>query len=77
MHEVTIRFRLVKEDRIVEARLDTRLSFAHNLKLLGELIGFDLEHALVYDAEKKIFLDRNIILAKFNIGYIITLHLFT
>ena len=77
MNEILIRFVIVKNGKIIEASLDERLSFRNNLRHLGELAGEDLSQASVYDPYKKIFLDRNIVLAKFNISRFITLHLFT
>ncbi len=77
MSEILIRFKIVKSGKIIEARLDERLSFSSNLRYLSELAGEDLSEAKVFDPYKKIFLDRNIVLARFSIRRFITLHLFS
>lgn len=75
MHEVMIRFKLVRLNRIIEVSLDRRLSFSENLRYLEELEDLKLEGSEIYDPYKKVFLDRDLPLERFEIGYFITLHL--
>ena len=76
MHEVLIRFKIVKDNKYLEVAFDSRLSFKENLKILSELINENYEHMKVYDAIKKIFLDMDIAISEFNINYFISLQLF-
>ena len=77
MYELMIRFKIISLDRIIETRLDTRLSFKENFCYLKDLIDMDLEDVKIYDPNKNIFLDENVEISKYNIAYYITLHLFT
>ena len=77
MYELMIRFKIISLDRIIETRLDTRLSFKANFCYLHDLIDIDLEDVKIYDPNKNIFLDENVEISKYNIAYYITLHLFT
>ena len=76
MHRLKVRMKDVKSSMIIEAALDERLSFRDNFKLLDEMLEISLESAQVYDPYKKIFLDRNIVIADFHFGSFILLHLF-
>lgn len=76
MHEVLIRFKIVKDNKYLEVAFDSRLSFKENLKILSELTNENYEHMKVYDAIKKIFLDMDIAISEFNINYFISLQLF-
>lgn len=62
---------------MIEICLDSRLSLKENLKYLNDLVDLDLNNAVIYDQNKKIFLDGDVPLERFEIDYFITLHLFS
>ena len=68
MHEVLLRFRVLKNDKIFEVLLDDRLSFRENLRLLSELTDEKLEDYRIYDLERNIFLDDRIPLSRMKIA---------
>ena len=72
-----IRFKIIKTGKIIELILDSRLSFKDNLELLSEIADEDFNNVLIYDPIKKIFLDTDVELSRFNISYFMTLHLFS
>lgn len=77
MYELMIRFKIIHLNKMIETKLDTRLSFKENFSYLKELIDLDLDNLKIYDPIKNIFLDENVAVNKYNITYYITLHLFT
>ena len=62
---------------MIEAYLDQRLSFRDNFYYLQQLTGEDLSKAIVYDPNKKLFLDETVPLKEYQIGYFMLLELFT
>lgn len=54
-----------------------RLSFQENFVFLQQLTKEDLSKAVVYDLNKKLFLDDGIPLKEFRISYFMLLELFT
>lgn len=76
MHDVLIRFKLIKNDYVFEAVLDSRLSFKDNFKLLQNIIDKNLKNIRVFDPNKRVFLDENTPLVNFNINNFILLYLF-
>ena len=76
MHEKLIRFKIIKDDRVVETYLDERLSFDENIKLLANITDFDTDGFKVYDPDKKVFLDNKIPIEVFNINSFILMYLF-
>lgn len=76
MHDLLVRFKLIKNNYVFEVILDCRLSFIDNFKLLQNIIKLDLKDAKVYDPNKRLFLDRNIPICEFNIQYFIYLYIF-
>ena len=76
MHEKLIRFKIIKDDRVVETYLDERLSFDENIKLLANITDFDADGFKVYDPSKKVFLDTQIPIIWFNINSFKLMYLF-
>ena len=62
---------------MIEAYLNQRLSFRDNFYYLQQLTGEDLSKAIVYDPNKKLFLDETVPLKEYQIGYFMLLELFT
>ncbi len=76
-HEILLRLIVMRNRRVIEAYLDQRLSFRDNFYYLQQLTGEDLSKAIVYDPNKKLFLDETIPLKEYQIGYFMLLELFT
>ena len=76
-NEILLRLMIVRNKKIIEACLDDRLSFKENFRYLQQLTGEDLSEAIVYDPIKKLFLDENIPIRDYRIGYFMLLELFT
>lgn len=76
MHEILIRFRFIDTDKTIECALDERLSFRENFKLLEKISDINCEDIAIYDPEKKIFLDEDLPLKRFNICRFILLYVF-
>ena len=77
MHKLLIRFKLVKNNKVIEAYLDNRLSFKENIEMLNSALDESIGDFYVYDPNKKVFLDRNIPLCNFNITSFMILYLFS
>ena len=73
---ILMRLIIVRNKKIIETYLDDRLSFKENFIYLQQLAGEDLSQAIVYDPIKKIFLDTDIPIRDYRIGYFILLELF-
>ena len=76
MAEIMMKFKLVRNNECFEAKLDDRLSFVDNLKMLEVLSKKDIKNCYVYDPNKKIFLDVNIPLNNFEISSFVIFNLF-
>lgn len=76
MHEKLIRFKIIKDDRVIETYLDERLSFNENLKYLARISDFDTDGFKVYDPNKKVFLNNEIPIEVFNISSFMLMYLF-
>lgn len=76
-HEILLRLIVMRNRRVIEAYLDQRLSFRDNFYYLQQLTGEDLSKAIVYDPNKKLFLDETVPLKEYQIGYFMLLELFT
>lgn len=76
MYDVLIRFKLIKNDYIFEAILDSRLSFKDNFKLLENIVDIDIKNVWVFDPKNEVFLNRNIPIAQYNINYFMILYLY-
>lgn len=76
MYEKLIRFKIIKDNRIIETYLDERLSFNDNLKMLANITDFCVEGFQVYDPNKKVFLDNEIPIEVFNINSFMLMYLF-
>jgi len=76
MHKILIRLKIIKENRIIDVRMDNRLSLIDNLSFIGFLAGISFKDSYIYDPNKKIFLDRNIPLSQFDIRDYMMLYLF-
>lgn len=76
-NEILLRLMIMRNKRIIEAYLDQRLSFKNNFVYLQQMTGEDLSEAIVYDPNKKLFLDENIPVKEYHISYFMLLELFT
>lgn len=76
MYEKLIRFKVVKDERVIETYLDERLSFNENLKYLSNITDFDTDGFKVYDPNKKVFLNNEIPIEVFNINSFMLMYLF-
>ena len=77
MYEVAVRFKFVKENRVIECLLDNRLSFIDNFSNLKELIDEDINNFEIYDYKKSIFLNKDVPINNFEIKSFIQLYVFT
>lgn len=75
MHKVLLRFRLMKNNRIIEVFFDSRLSFKENFEYLNNIYGIDKDF-YVFDDNKKLFLDIDIPINDFNFNSFMTLNLY-
>lgn len=71
-----MRFKIIKDDRVLEAMLDERLSFLDNFKMLVHIYDYDLDGFKVYDPKAKVFLNCEVPIEEFNINSFILLYLF-
>ena len=77
MYELLIRLFVIRENKVVEAIFDKRLSFNENFILLNKMvdnISFDTFH--VYDPIRRIFLDKNRILKDMGTYSFMTFYLY-
>ena len=77
MFKIPVRLMFVKNNRIVEVKMDKRLSFEDNFKMLNKLWNYSDEKFYVFDPIRKIFLRRDIPLLQFEIETFRMFHLFT
>lgn len=63
MNKVLIRFYIVKDERVIEAYFDERLSFIDNFKMLNYL-----NEPKIYDPNKCIFLNNKVPISYFAIN---------
>lgn len=77
MHKIMVRFKIVKDNRIIETCLDKRLSFIENIDLLNNILDEKVNDFYVYDPNKRIFLDKNIPLYEFAITSFMIFYLFS
>ena len=77
MFKVPIRFVLVKSSEILEVKLDIRLSFEDNFKIIKKLIKTKYDNIYVFDPIRKIFLRRDLPLFNFEIETFRMFYLFT
>ena len=75
-NEILLKLMIMRDRKIIEAYLDQRLSFQENFVYLQQLTGEDLRGAIVYDPNKKLFLDETIPLKEYRISYFMLLELF-
>lgn len=75
MNKKLIRFKVIKDNTIVDAYIDERLSFKDNFKYLSKIIDLD-EYYEVYDPNKKVFLDCDVPVEVFNINCYMLMYLF-
>lgn len=76
MYEKLVRFKIIKNDDILEALLDERLSFIDNLRLLNNLVNINTNNIRIYDPIKKIFLNSKIPIKEFYINSFMIIYLF-
>lgn len=76
MNEILIRFKLIKDNRVLDVFVDERLNFKANYKLLSNIVEIDRFDYKVYDPNKKIFLDNEVPIEEFNINSYLLLYLF-
>ena len=77
MNDVMIRLKNIKNSQIMELVFDKRLSFKENMKLLNMIKEEKIESFLIYDNKKRIFLDLDIPLERFNINGFMMFDIFT
>lgn len=76
MNKVLLRLEIAKNNRILEVYLDSRLSFEDNFKLLTNIVDIkDLDRYRIYDANKGIFLKKDIPISEFAIKYFMSFKL--
>ena len=76
MHKVLVRFKIIKNDEIIDVYLDDRLNLIDNLSIISSLIKIDMKNVKVYDPHKGIFLNRHLPIREFNINSYLLLYLF-
>lgn len=75
MNKKLMRFKVIKDDTIIDAYLDDRLSFKDNFKYLKNLVEIDDDYK-IYDPNKKVFLNNEIPIEVFNINSYMLMYLF-
>ena len=75
-NEILLRLVVMRNGKVIEAYLDQRLSFQENFTHLQQLTCEDLCGAIVYDPNKKLFLDETIPLKEYRISCFMLLELF-
>lgn len=75
MNKKLMRFKVIKDDTIIDAYLDDRLSFKDNFKYLKNIVEIDDEYK-IYDPNKKVFLNNEIPIEVFNINSYMLMYLF-
>lgn len=76
MKQKLMRFKIIRDDRVVDVLLDERLSFTDNFNMLTNITDFDLDGFKVYDPNKKIFLKTDLPIEVFNINSYKLMYLF-
>ena len=76
-HRILIRFRNVREEKIIEVFLDERLSFNDNFALLSRILDEDLSACVVYDPYRKTFLDSTVPLKEYSLSGFLLFHVFS
>jgi len=77
MYQIVLRFKIIRNNHILEVTFDERLSFKENFKLLETIANEDLKKIIVYDPNKKLFLNTDIPLKEFNFSYFMSFYLFS
>lgn len=75
MNKKLMRFKVIKDDTIIDAYLDDRLSFKDNFKYLKNIVEIDDDYK-IYDPNKKVFLNNEIPIEVFNINSYMLMYLF-
>lgn len=75
MNKKLMRFKVIKDDTIIDAYLDDRLSFKDNFKYLKNIVEIDDDY-MIYDPNKKVFLNNEIPIEVFNINSYMLMYLF-
>lgn len=75
MNKKLMRFKVIKDDTIIDAYLDDRLSFKDNFKYLKNIVEIDNDYK-IYDPNKKVFLNNEIPIEVFNINSYMLMYLF-
>ena len=68
MNDVMIRLKNIKNSQIMELVFDRRLSFKDNIRVLNIIREDKIDAFLIYDPIKRIFLDLDVPLERFNIN---------
>ena len=68
MNDVMIRLKNIKNSQIMEFVFDRRLSFKDNIRVLNIIREDKIDAFLIYDPIKRIFLDLDVPLERFNIN---------
>ena len=76
MNKVMIRLKNIRKSETMELVFDRRLSFKENINLLNMLREDKIDNFLIYDPIKRIFLDIDIPLERFNINGFMMFDLF-
>lgn len=77
MHRIPFRLRFAESGIVIEAYLDERLSFAQNFSMLEEISSCRFGNCVIYEPNKKIFLEENIPLKEFRFSGFPCLLIFT
>lgn len=75
MNDTLIRFKMMKNNNVFEAKLDSRLSFKENFMMLGKITPGSLTNNKVYDPHNKVFLNTNSPISEYNMKNFMLLYL--
>lgn len=77
MNKVALRFKIVKENKVIEVLFDKRLSFSENFKLLNEIYDLgDTESICIYDQNYKKALRKDVKIELFNFPNFTNLYIY-
>lgn len=76
MNEILFRFYDVKNNDTFEVSFDKRLSFKDNFKLLSNITLINYDDIKIFEPNKNVFLDLEIMVAYYQFAYFECLYLF-
>ena len=77
MNKVALRFKIVKDEKVIEVLFDKRLTFSENFKLFNEIYDLgDIENICVYDRTYDKALRKDVKIELFNFSNFTYLYIY-